>query len=112
HEKNKHAPGVLHTKPHPHPDRNAPTTLDNPFPAGIQQPTGNSRGALTNLDSNISYVDQNRTAPRVQQFSADLQRELPGNVGFLASYVGARSDHVGLGGSNDIGININQLDPQ
>jgi trimeric autotransporter adhesin len=92
--------------------RSVPTTLDNPFPAGIQQPTGNSRGALTNLDSNISYVDQNRTAPRVQQFSVDLQRELPGNVVFLASYVGARSDDIGLGGSNDIGININQLDPK
>jgi hypothetical protein len=92
--------------------RGNPTTLDNPFPSGIQQPTGNSRGALTNLDSIISYVDQDRTAPRVQQFSVDLQRELPGNMAFVASYVGARSDHLALGGSNDTGVNINQLDPK
>jgi hypothetical protein len=92
--------------------RSNPATLDNPFPAGIEQPSGNSRGALTNLDSVISYVDQDRTAPRVQQFSIDLQRELPGNLAVVASYVGARSDHIALGGSNDIGININQLDPK
>ena len=92
--------------------RSNPTTLDDPFPSGIQQPTGNSRGALTNLDSIISYVDQDRTAPRVQQFSVDVQRELPGHMAFVASYVGARSDHLALGGSADIGININQLDPK
>ena len=92
--------------------RSNPTTFENPFPTGIELPSGNSRGALTNLDSNISYVDQNRTAPRVQQFSVDLQRELPGNMGLTVSYMGARSDHIGLGGSNDIGVNINQLDPK
>ena len=26
-------------------------------------------------------------------------------------YIGARSDHLGLGGSNDTPVNINQLDP-
>ena len=92
--------------------RSNPTTFENPFPSGIALPSGNSRGALTNLDSNISFVDQNRTAPRVQQFSVDLQRQLPGNMGLTVSYMGARSDHIGLGGSNDIGVNINQLDPK
>ena len=92
--------------------RSNPTTFENPFPNGIEQPSGNSRRALTNLDSNISYVDQTRTAPRVHQFSVDLQRELPGNVGFTVGYMGSRSNHIGLGGSNDIGVNINQLDPR
>jgi trimeric autotransporter adhesin len=78
----------------------------------VEQPSGSSLGALTNLNSNISYVDQNRKAPRVQQYSVDVQRELPGNVAVTAGYVGARSDFIGLGGSNDIGININQLDPK
>jgi hypothetical protein len=93
-------------------NRTNPTTLDNPFPTGIQQPTGNSLGALTNLDSNIGYIDQNRKAPRVQQYSVDVQRELPGNMAFVASYVGARSDFVSLAGSQFVGININQLDPK
>ena len=92
--------------------RSNPTRFENPFPNGVQLPSGSTRGALTNLDSNISYVDQNRTAPRVHQFSIDLQRELPGNIGLSVSYMGARSDHIGLGGSNDIGVNINQLDPK
>ena len=91
--------------------RTNPVTLTNPFPNGVAAPTGNSLGALTNLDSNISFVDQNRTAPRVQQFSVDLQRELGADLTLTASYVGARSDHLGLGGSNDTPININQLDP-
>ena len=26
-------------------------------------------------------------------------------------YIGARTDHLGLGGSNDTAVNINQLDP-
>jgi hypothetical protein len=92
--------------------RSNPTRFENPFPNGIELPSGNTRRALTNLDSNISYVDQHRTAPRVHQFSVDLQRQLPGNMGLTVSYMGARSDHIGLGGSNDIGVNINQLDPK
>jgi trimeric autotransporter adhesin len=92
-------------------NRTNPVTLTDPFPTGIAQPSGNSRGALTNLDSSISYVDQNRKAPRVQQYSVDLQRELPGDLAVKVSYTGARTDDLSLGGSNDTGININQLDP-
>ena len=91
--------------------RTSPVTLTNPFPSGVTQPTGNALGALTNLDSNISYVDQNRTAPRVQQFSVDLQRELPGSMAVSIGYMGARTDHAGIGGSSDTAVNINQLDP-
>jgi hypothetical protein len=68
--------------------RSNPTSISNPFPTGIQPPSGRSLGALTNLDSNISYVDQNRKAPRVQQYSVDVQRELPGNMAVTASYEG------------------------
>src|SRR5262249_44787332 len=87
-------------------------TLDNPFPLGIQAPSGNSRGALSGLDTTISYVDQDRTAPRVQQFSADLQKEFGGSQSITLSYVGARGDHLPLGGSNATPVNINQLDPK
>jgi hypothetical protein len=87
-------------------------TLTNPFPNGIVQPTGNSLRTLTGVGTNISYVDQNSTAPRVQQYSVDLQRELPGAQAVTVSYIGSRGDHLGLGGSDDVGVNINQLDPQ
>jgi hypothetical protein len=48
----------------------------------------------------------------VQQYSADLQRELPGNMAVTVSYIGARGDHLPLGGTVDTPININQLDPK
>jgi hypothetical protein len=92
--------------------RGNPVSLSNPFPNGVATPSGNSRRALTNLDSNISYVDQNRTAPRVHQYSVDMQRELPGDMSISVGYMGALGRHLGLGGSNDTGININQLDPK
>jgi hypothetical protein len=87
-------------------------SLSNPFPNGTVQPSGNSRGLLSGVGTDISYVDQNSTAPRVQQYSIDLQRELPGAMAITFSYVGSRADHVGLGGSNDTPVNINQLDPK
>ena len=89
-----------------------PVSFTNPFPNGVQQPSGSSLGALTNLDSNIGYVDQNRKAPHVQQYSVDLQRELPGAMALTISYVGSRGDDLGLGGTGDASININQLDPK
>jgi hypothetical protein len=87
-------------------------TLTNPFPNGVQQPSGSSLGALSGLNTNISFVDNNRSAPRVQQWSADLQHELGGGMAITATYMGAKGDHLPLGGSNDVAININQLDPK
>jgi hypothetical protein len=87
-------------------------SLTNPFPGGLVQPLANSLGTLTGAGTNIAYIDQNSTAPRVQQYSVDLQRELPGNQAITISYIGARGDHLGLGGTSDTGVNINQLDPK
>ena len=87
-------------------------TLDNPFPSGVVQPSGNSKGALSGVGTTISYVDQNRKAPRVQQYSLDVQQELPDNMAIKIGYIGARSDHLGLGGSADTPVNINQVDPK
>ncbi len=87
-------------------------SLTNPFPAGLVQPLGSSLGAATGAGTNIAYVDQHSTAPRVQQYSVDFQRELPNNQSITVTYMGAKGDHLGLGGSNDAAININQLDPK
>ncbi|MBZ5560332.1 MAG: TonB-dependent receptor [Acidobacteriia bacterium] len=87
-------------------------SLTNPFPNGLIQPLGSSLGTLAGAGTNIAYVDQNSTAPRVQQYSVDLQRELPGNQAISFQYSGSRGDHLALGGSNDIAVNINQLDPK
>jgi hypothetical protein len=88
------------------------TSITNPFPTGLVQPSGNTRGTLSGVGTTFSYVDQNSTAPRVQQYSVDIQRELPGSQAISFGYSGSRGDHLGLGGSNDVPVNINQLDPK
>ncbi len=87
-------------------------TLSNPFPNGLVQPLGNALGLVSGAGTSISFVDPKRGAPRVQQYSADWQRELGGNTAMTISYVGARGDNLPLGGTVDSVININQLDPK
>jgi hypothetical protein len=88
------------------------TSLTNPFPDGVTQPRGNSLGALEGVGSNIEFVDQDKGAPYVQQYSFDINRELPGNIAVGFEYNGATGRKLGLGGTIDTGLNINQLDPQ
>ena len=86
-------------------------TVDNPFPRGVDQPVGNALGALTGVGSQIEFIDQNRKAPYVQQYSVDISRELAGNIAVGFEYVGATGRDLGLGGTNDGVLNINQVDP-
>jgi hypothetical protein len=87
------------------------TTLDNPFPAGLQQPIGSSLGLLTGVGGDISYVDQNKGAPVVHQYSFDVQRELPRGMAVTVGYMGATGRNLGFAGTNNVGLNINQIDP-
>jgi hypothetical protein len=48
----------------------------------------------------------------MQQYSLDIQRELPGNIALSVGYVGSRGTHLQIGGISNGGININQLPPQ
>jgi hypothetical protein len=87
------------------------TVLDNPFPA-IQQPTGSSLGLLTGVGGNVEFVDQTKGAPKVHQYSVDVQRELPGNMAITIGYVGATGRDIGYAGTAEsTAININQIDP-
>jgi trimeric autotransporter adhesin len=86
--------------------------LSNPFPNGLTNPTGSSLGLLTNIGTAIEYVDPDRGAPYVQQYSLDIQRELPGAIAVALSYVGSRGAQLNLGSINDSTINLNQLTPQ
>ncbi len=88
------------------------TSLTNPFPNGALQPIGNALGALTGVGSQIEFIDQDKAAPWVQQYSIDINRELPGNMAIGFEYAGATGRDLGLGGSNDGILNINQLDPR
>src|SRR5262249_51934083 len=44
-------------------------TLANPYPNGVLQPVGNSLGALTGVGTQIEFIDQDKKAPYVQQYS-------------------------------------------
>ena len=95
----------------PQPSGVPTVSLTDPFPAGIVQPLGNALRTLTGVGTAISYVDQNSTAPRVQQISIDFERQIGSDQAISVSYVGSRGDHLSLGGSADVAVNINQLDP-
>ena len=88
------------------------TSLENPFPNGLQQPIGSSLGLLTGTGGTVNFVDQNKGDPKVHQYSIDMQRELGGNMAVTVGYVGATGRDLGFGGSAPIGININQIDPE
>jgi hypothetical protein len=86
-------------------------SLTNPFPNGVSQPVGNALGALAGVGGQIEFIDQDKKAPWVQQYSVDFSRELPGAMAIGFEYSGATGRDLGLGGSNDGIVNINQLDP-
>jgi hypothetical protein len=87
-------------------------TMSNPFPNGLVQPSGSGLGLLTGVGGDVYFVDPNKGAPRVQQYSADLQRELPGGVSVSVGYTGLTGSNMSWGGSGNALININQLDPK
>ena len=81
------------------------TSIDNPFQTGLLRPTGNTLGLLSGASSGVSFFDPNATAPRVQQFSVDVQRQLAGDMSIVAGYVGSRGSHLNYNAA----INLNQL---
>ncbi len=87
-------------------------TMSNPFPGGLVQPSGSSLGLLTGAGGEIRFIDPNKGAPRVQQYSFDLQREIPWGISVSVGYTGLTGTNLSWGGSGDATVNINQLDPK
>jgi hypothetical protein len=84
-------------------------TLSNPFPGGVNQPSGSDNGRYQNVGSSIRFIDQFRRDPYLQSWSIDVQRELPGNVAVKLGYVGSKGSDLGIGGQQDSLTQINQL---
>jgi trimeric autotransporter adhesin len=87
-------------------------TLSNPFPSGITPAQGNSLGLATGGGGVIAFADQNAEPGFVQQYSVDLQHQLPGGNMITIGYSGSRSERLTVGGTTDATVNINQLDPK
>ena len=97
--------GSSQTTSIPNTNTNLVNTIDNPFPNGLLQPVGNSLGLTAGGGSGVSLTDQNADAPRVQQWSIDYQRELPGAVSLGVGYAGAKGTQLAFGTT----VNYNQL---
>ena len=83
------------------------TFLDNPFPSGFNLPTGNALGADTFLGLGVGegvFIDYR--SPYMQQWNANVQRELPGRILFEAAYIGSKGTRLLAGES---GITLSQL---
>ncbi len=86
-------------------------SIVNPFPAGLDQPTGGRAGRLTGVGGSVGFVDPASQLGYLHRYSADLQHELRSNLIVGVGYIGAlgRNLSSGIGGW---GLNINQLDPK
>jgi hypothetical protein len=87
-------------------------SLSNPYPGGVLQPAGILSGVGTLYGQAVYFPDQNRTQGRVQQFSADLQRQLPWGIAAEVGYVGSRTSNLQFGTTGSGLLPINQLPVQ
>ncbi len=83
-------------------------SLTNPFPTGIIQPVGNTLGTSTGIGQSFTLVDPHARSPYVEQFSLDVQRELPFGIAAEVGFVGSKSAHMALGATS---LNGNALNP-
>ena len=59
----------------------------------------------------MTSYDQNLHAPRVQQFSVGVEREIPGQIALDVSYIGSRSTNLNPSPTSSTPVNFNQLNP-
>ena len=70
-------------------------TLDNPFPGGVLTPVGAALGLSTALGQSLQFADPaGGSPPYVNQFSFEVQRELPGDFLVSGAFVGSRSRRI------------------
>ncbi len=76
-------------------------TLSNPYPNGLNSPSGSSLGAATLLGQDIFFTDRGNYVPYSFQWNFNVQRELPWQVLFDIGYAGSH----GVGFSQDRQLN-------
>ncbi|WP_263408567.1 TonB-dependent receptor [Terriglobus tenax] len=82
-------------------------TLDNPFPNGFQPVPGAAQGVATGAGGQIQGVLRNTPTPYAEQYTFNVDRELPGKLHVQVGYVGNHG--VKLQQSREGGIDFNQL---
>ncbi len=69
---------------------------------------GNSLGRLTGIGARFNVVDPHARSPYVQQYSLDVQRQLPFGIAAEVGFIGSKSSHLTLGSTT---LNENALNP-
>jgi hypothetical protein len=83
------------------------TSLSNPYPSGLIQPTGNSLGGLSGIGQAVTIFSPSaQSSGYVQEYSLEVQRELPQGFVITVGALGSHSLHL-----LESGQNIDQLDP-
>ncbi len=85
--------------------------VSNPFPNGVNQPTGSSLGPLTLVGDGLSqmWVKQPHPTPYSEQWSFDVQYQLGSHSVFEAGYTGIRGRKLLYGNPN---LDLDQLPTQ
>ena len=81
------------------------STLSNPFPDGIQQPTGSSLGLATYLGKDITFYNPHPLNPYSMRWDLGIQHELRHDMVFEVAYVGTRGRNL----FRQVGINQARL---
>ena len=71
-------------------------TLSNPFPVGLQQPSGSSLGLATYLGQGVSYFNPQVNDPYSMRWTFNVQREISRNLLAEVGYLGNRSVDLGV----------------
>jgi len=82
--------------------------MNNPFPTGINLPTGSSLGALTYAGKSFNWFNPNFKLPRSNQFSFGFQYQVSHSGTLEVSYVGNRVAHEQTNFPFDVNPNYHQ----
>ena len=69
------------------------TTLSNPFPAGIAQPTGSSLGVNTYLGQSVTVFNKNLLPQYGLRWDFDIQHQISKDMTVEVAYIGNHSVH-------------------
>jgi len=86
---------------------NPAAPLASPFPQGLTQPVGTSRGLLTQVGDSVNAFSRHHPLGYVQNFSFDIQWEVSKGMVLEVGYTGSQGRKLLYG----TGQQANQLDP-
>jgi hypothetical protein len=70
------------------------STLENPFPNGLVQPSGAANGLMQGVGTSVTFFPQNPSTPYNVRYSFGVQYSVPGDMIFEADYIGSEGRHV------------------